>query len=556
MWWKSRHHALKIAVGTVVTAMGITAGCERAADTAAMKFVEAGDYRAAAAENKAIPAIAKVANSLAADSTYYPATATYQSLAGTQMEAAGELWRLNTVAIIADQMAASSQYLLKHNPQAAIAAIDTTVNQIQSKDSAAWVAGDTGVEVSTIFASQTQVDQLKDKIAELERQLAALQQKRQQTTQQSIDLMNKSEQAKGAASVDFFRQASELRKQASGLVVRSQDIENQLLPLRQDLAQVQASAEVVAQLPDIMAGHRDMVERSWRGINSQADQRLNAATAVFSRGERTGGVMDHANKVAALLVQQDAQAATYEKQMQEAIGYAKAAVTAAENALRQAGTAGAGGSPAKVLVAAMDPATARFTQAHMELALGSEKGGRAELLASRARTAQSVADVAKRLNQPVPEVLEPQAAATAKQQAAQEAAETLKSAVELYANAAQAGSVPVYTRHAADIGQMTALHASALVAMAQDDAATAKQYMDQAIEIRDRLAIASESLPSLPASMRNGIPAPAVAPAFENTPAPAPTPGAAPTPAPAPGTAPEAGPEATPGTLPGSVENR
>ena len=70
MRWESRHHAMKFAIAAVVTAMGITStGCERVADSSAMKHVQSGDYQAAAGEGNASPAVAKVANSFAADST-------------------------------------------------------------------------------------------------------------------------------------------------------------------------------------------------------------------------------------------------------------------------------------------------------------------------------------------------------------------------------------------------------------------------------------------------------------------------------------------------------
>lgn len=514
MRWESRHNALKFAIAAAVAAIGITStGCERAADVSAMSQVKAGDYKAAAGETDASPAIARIANSYAANETYYGATDKYQALVGNQINVAGELWRLNTIAILADQIAASSQYLLKHNPEAAIQAINTTVQQVQGANEQAWVAGNTGVQVPTISALQAQANQLKDKIAEVERQLASVQQKRQQVMQQSMELMSKSEAAKGEDSVNLFRQASDLRKQGTQLLVEIQNIENQLLPLRQELAQVQAGGEVIAQVPEVMAAHRDMVERSWRGISSQVEQRMNAATSVFSRGERTGGIMAHAAKVSELLVEQDQQASEYEQQVKEAIGYASTAVNKAEQALREANAAG---GRAKHFQSAMDPSTARFTQAHMEHALGSQKNGRALMLASRARTAQTVSDVAKRLNQQVPEGLDPQQALAAKQEAAQQASESLKSAVDLFANASGAGSAPQYTRDAADIGQMSALHASALAALIQDDAASVKQFMEEAIVIRDRMASAGKKLPSLPPSLMSNMPATAPANAVEN----------------------------------------
>jgi hypothetical protein len=258
-----------------------------------------------------------------------------------------------------------------------------------------------------------------------------------------------------------------------------------------------------------MSGHRDNIEKSWRGITAQADQRANFVAAIFAKGtpERPGTIAAQATRLSDLLAKQDKLSTSYEQQLHDANTMAKQAVSSSEKALKEtqqikASGGNKGANPNELYKLAVDPSTARFTQAHIELSLGSQQAGRASLMSTRAHVLQDVSDIAAQLKQQLPEGLDAAAAKAEAEKLATGATENLKSADSLFGTVSEAPAAPAFTKRSATIGQMLASHGEALLATTQGDAAAAKQFLDQAKALRDRLAEGGEPLPSLPTSLQ------------------------------------------------------
>lgn len=522
----SRQHSMKLAVSAVLAGIGLFAiGCdERAADRKAISQFEKGDWKAAASEKDASPVVNAIASGRAAEDQMAKALPAYRELVTNQILISDGMWYLSRLASTASHIQASAGYLANYNPSAALALLDKTLQQVKGDGQGAWSPANVDVQMPTLSALNTRSNQLKDSIAEIERNIADLKQKQQAATESADKLMDQSKAQKGEKSLALFRQSADARKQATALTIQMDQAQSSLVPLQQELAVVQDQITVAGEAVNIMSGHRDNIEKSWRGITAQADQRAANVAAIFARGtpERPGTIAAQATRLSELLAKQDKLATTYEQQLQDANALAKQAVSSSEKAIKEAQSIKASGSnkaanPNELYKLAVDPSTARYDQANIELSLGSHQAGRASLMATRAHVLQDVTEIAAQLKQQLPEGLDAAAAKADAEKLATGAADNLKSADALFGTVSEAPAAPAFTKRSATIGQMFASHSEALLATTQGDAAAAKQFFDQAKALRDRLAEGGEPLPSLPPSLQgSAAPAnPATTPAVE-----------------------------------------
>lgn len=518
MRWSSRQRSIRVAVSVVLAGLGLFAvGCDdRAADSAAVKQMRAGDYKAAAAEKDVSPAIAALAASRAADEQHAKALPTYRDLASNQVMLSDAMWYLARLSTTASQVQASVGYLSGYNPKQALATLDQIVQAVKGDGQQSWSPANVEVQMPTIAALTARSNQLRDQITEIQNNLTQLRQKQQSLMQQSEKLLADSNTQKGEQSLQTFRQASDTRKQATQVAIQVAQAEAALVPVQQELATVEDQAKLAGESLNVMTSHREDIEKSWRGISAQADQRASAVAAIFaaSTPERPGTIPAQAARLADLLATQDKLASSYEQQLTEAASYAKTAASSADRAVKEIQLTKAPGTKAKnpneLAKVALDPSTARFDQGHIEYSLGSYQAGRAALLATRARVLEDVAQTAGQLKQQLPQGLDAAAAKADSTKVAAEASTNLAAAADSFSNASGASPLE-YTKRSATIGQMMTLQSQALLANSQGDAATSKQYLDEAKALREQLQ-QSGQLPGLPTSAAPAAPA---APAVE-----------------------------------------
>ncbi len=512
MRWSSRQRSIRIAVSTVLAGFGLMiVGCDQAgADANAVSYMRQGDFKAAARERDASNTIQAIAAGRAADEQLARTVPTYRELASNQVMVFDSLWYLSRLATMASQVKASAGYLSYYNPQEALSKLDSTVAAVKGNGQQDWSPADLDVQMPTIASLTNRSNPLKDGITELENQLNELRRRQQSLTQQSEKLLADSRAAKGEQALELYKQSADTRKQATEVSIQIANAEAALVPLQQQLAVVEDQIKLINESVNVMTGHRDNLERSWRGITAQADERADAVSSIFASNtpERPGTIPAQAARLSELIAEQERLASQYEQDLQEAVAFAKQAVTASDVAYKEAQQGkwkgSKNGNPYDLMKVATNPATARFTQAHFEFAMGTYQAGRAAELDLRARVLQNVAEIARELNQPLPQSLDASTAQTQAEQASAAATDTLSSAEQLFATASEAPAAAQlsFVKRSATIGHMAALHAESLLSQTKGDAAAAKQYLDQAKAVRDQLQQSGEPLPSLPTSLK------------------------------------------------------
>ena len=495
----TRQTSMRAATSAVLAGLGLLViGCdERAADRKAISQFDKGDWVAAANEKGASPAIVALASGRATDEQLAKALPTYRDVAAHQVMIADAMWYLSRLATSAGEISASSVSLAKYDPAAALASIDKTVKDVNGNGAQSWSPAGLGVEMPTIAFLTNRSNQLKDQIVEVQGKLAELKKQQQGLADNSVKLLDESKAAQGEKSVELFRQSADARKQSSDVNVQANQAEAALVPLQQELAVVQDQMQIAGQALNVMTGHRETIDKSWRGILAQADERTKYVGAMFVRlsNERSDNIITQAARLAVLVAEQDKLSALYEQQLQEASTSAKAAVGSSEKALREAESEQiktsvpptAAANPNELFKLALDPSTARFTEGHVQFALGTHQAGRAAQLSSRARAITGVAEIAKQIQQKLPEGLDPTPIKAESEKIADQASENLKSAEQLFVTVSEAPRAASYTKRAATIGQKVTLEASASLASTRGDAATAKGYLDKAKDLNDKL---------------------------------------------------------------------
>lgn len=511
-----RQRAFTAAISAVLAtiATGLT-GCDQSStpDGKAATSIRNGDYQAAAKEKGASPANIALAAKGAASEQYAASLPAYASLADQQVAISQKLWQINRLSLTAQRMADSARELNKYKPDAALAEIDKTVTLVRGEGQQGWTVAE-DVTLPTATTMQAKANELKDKIAEIQRTLSGLKPKHAEAVASARQLQEQSKDAKGEQAVALFKQSVDGRKQANELAIQIEQTEASLVSLEQDLAVAESQTQQYAQTIEQFAGQRDVLEKGWRGVSAQIEQRSGYAGQVYARTDdvRFGSVTLKAQELAQLSEEYAKQSQAYQQQLDGASSLARDAVSNAEKALKdmpREQTGGKGVTPTKLAQAALNAAATRVLQGQIQYTKGTELSVEASLAALQARVAESVAQLGATLGQPVPESMNDAARAKLKTEQGElvtKAGDVLKGAGELFDTAMQARDVAPETKRAATVGKMVALAGSARVMQTAGDAATAKQTLDEAKALRDSL-LEGGALPSLPETLQGSAPA-------------------------------------------------
>lgn len=516
-----RQQAFRVAVGAVAATLfaGLT-GCDKSdtPDGRAAKAILQGDYQAAAKEKGASPANRALAAKAAAETQYAESIDAYETLAQQQLAISQKLWQIGKLTTTAQGVAGSTKGLAKYKPDGVLAEIDKAATAVKGEGQQAWTVAD-DVTLPTATAAGAKANELKDKIAEIERAVGDLKQKHEQAVASARELQEKANNTQGEEGVNLFKQAVEGRKQASDLAIQLEQESAKLVPLQQELAVADAQAKQYAQTLDVFAQQRDAVERGWRGVSEQITLRNGYAGQVYAKADdaKFGSVALKAQELGQLTDDYAKKSQDYQQQLDQASALVRESVSESEKYLRDIPRdqlTGKTVTVGKLTQTTLDPTAGRLLQGQIQYASGAQLGGQAGLAAYQARVAEEVAQTGAALRQPVPESMNDAARSKLKTDQGElltKAGETLKSATEVFDTAMQAPAAAPEVKRSATIGKMIAMSGSARVMQTAGDAATAKQTLDEAKALRDSL-LETGPLPSLPDTLQGAAPPKPAAP--------------------------------------------
>ena len=527
-----RNQSIKAAISAVLLGVGLgLSGCDALqgsnaqADRKAVEAMKRGDYQAAANEKSTSPIMTTFAASIAGTQQYALAVPVSGKLTEAQITISQLLSRIDRLTGSVRELVDSGKSLNSFDPKDSLATIDTTIKAVNGQaDAPSWSPTDMQAVIPTLQASTAAAMKLKDGIAEIQRHLGELKQKREASAADADRLANESKAATGQKSVDLFRDSANAKKQASDLDVQIEQAQASLVPLQQDLSMADDQARLATGMIAAMTDQGVLLNKSWRGIQAQIEVRKGFALDVYGRGTRNkdkddGSILAKSQQLAELLGEQEKQTQAFQTPMESAVKLATESASAAKKAWEAVQTLQrSGASPNKATAdawkltqTAIDPSGARLNQGMMQLSAARRQAMLASEYSIRIRTAHSVNATAALLGQKAPEGFDAAALKATQDELIKDAQAKLASAADTIGTVADA--LPTIasqdTKDAATVGRMLALHAEASLASDIGDNQAAKQYLDEAKALRDPLREKGFRLPSLPDALQGAsVPAP------------------------------------------------
>jgi hypothetical protein len=511
----------------------------------------------AAGNNEASPAVQANAKSLLAQLELDAARTAQRSIDQKMMDvsrAVADITQLAQQIATTNALVAGYQ---QYDPRPTLEAIEKSIaDATGGPDKPAWFTHeDTTINTLTV---------LREQITKLEAEIAALQAKLDELGQQRTAVLAEADQASRAAegnaaeqTLDAFKRASELRKQAADLAVEIDRTQAAMVPLRNDLAVAQSQAQVIEGLIADLRQRAQAQTQGWQMIQQQMAAQTGLSRSILqgagggAGGASTapigGAISDKAAQLGKILeeiktLREDA--VTNARNAAEHYGQA---VTQAES-LRQSlsqrigDPKNEGRSEIKswtTMRDVMHPATFRLHQAAALRTLASLQGSEATEHTMRIELRNLLVPILEAAGLQMPDALQAPNLERDREQTLTAANEAYKEADELLQNITEGQAQPE-VQNAAYVARILTLYGWSQLNRANGDERGAQERLELAREIKNAATERQIALPALPEGL-GGAPAtapaaadPATAPATAPaTDAPADAPAAAPTDAPA-----------------------
>jgi hypothetical protein len=286
---------LRAAAPVAVALLGSLwlAGCDTAANQEDRKVqadVTQAETALASGSDAGVIAARKALETAAADTTTAPLTQAYakSSLAQVEQDSASKtmrqidddditlhqlIWDISQLAGQIDKSRALASSYDKYDPKPAHDAI-----------AAAIAAAQGGPALPNLEAVKQTISALEGQIAKQADDLKSLQVQRTQMLDEADQADKSSEISKGQQSVDDFKRAADLRKQAGDLMVRIDRNQAQTVPMQKDMEVAQGQQTVLDELIKQLQDQSQQLDAGWKSIQDAV-----ASQAVLQKQIASGG---------------------------------------------------------------------------------------------------------------------------------------------------------------------------------------------------------------------------------------------------------------------------
>lgn len=516
----TRQRCLMASAGAVVALLGLgVAGCEKLQnasaepDRVAVDAMAAGKIEDAAAQKGASPAIRATVNSRLSARRYDEGVDSQAVALAALLDTQRLSWQANRFATMAEQNLDSARDLSRYDPAASLIKADQVIGEIRGA-SDKLTRNVQGIELATLTKLDADIEKFNADIAAADKEVADLTTAQQQLTAQADQLEAQSKDATGQKSVDLFRQASGIRKQAADTAVKLEQAQARLVPLHQDLATAQEQKEILT----VSVGQVDLlkgqISEGWNNVSKQAVTRTAIAQALVGKTPELRRLN---------LVQTVKELENVGRGAEEPLAKAQAAFKGAQDSAHEAAAAAAQahkqaadrmsvarGTPTEVSLRSLQntfsPGAYKLNELLAQYALGRSQGDQAAMLKLREAALLQFAATAGRVAYNVPADLKADPVVSASKEASDRALETLKKTDEALRDTEPMLSTTGQAKPTASVARMMTLLAAADVASGAGDKETAAQYTKEAKDVRDAVPVDTK-LPELPSPLNTAPPA-------------------------------------------------
>ena len=302
--------AMLVAAGLIGPAVG---GCDKPADVAVRQQLDdAYAYRSAGQPDRKYvqsaskiagetnggnfpPATAALAQELLGDVSAESADAT---LGGSAMAANdpkladGGLLDAQSLALalagqanqLAEAIALGSTFITGQqaaDPQPTLSLLAQKVDAVRTGDG--WKpVPDVQATLASLSQTDAKIGSINDQISQLQSRNDTLDSKRSDLLRQASTLDEQSQQQGGRQGVQTYRQVSDLRNEASGLVAEQTTMAGQLMLAKQDLAEQQALKASLTDAVSALQKQQDTLQTAWQGVQGQIQTLRQANDATYA----------------------------------------------------------------------------------------------------------------------------------------------------------------------------------------------------------------------------------------------------------------------------------
>jgi hypothetical protein len=415
-----------------------------------------------------------------------------------------------------------------------------------------------GKTMPTIAATRQRISELETQLATLQSQARSMEEQRNGLLTEAESAAQSSESLKGQKSVEEFRRASELRRKAADLFTQIDSTNAQMVPVQRDLAVAQGQHSALEQAVGALEAQIAQLDQSWQGIQQQMNSQVELARRITgsegASGDAGSSIAGKATEISRIAgeiktLRQDAQS-----NLDDAVklfGDANQAADELRRELRAKDSDPANASRPErkawqSLMAVLHPQHYRVRQGAAQRMLAGLFASEAMSLFGRINLQQSAGAAIERAGATVPAELRPGGLAQEMSNALKLADEAYKTASETLSGVTE-GDSPPEAKKAATVEHMFALYGWSQTNGLTNDKAAADEHLREALLKRDQAIEQQVQLPALPPEL--APPPPSTQPA-EPTTAPSETPAEAPATEPATTTADDAAPPADAGAEP------
>ncbi|MCC6239555.1 MAG: hypothetical protein IT448_04570 [Phycisphaerales bacterium] len=494
-----------------------------AATEQATRDLSRGDSQAAArvlgAVDDAAGASAKAqAYAVLAETGLSQAQPILTELEENYIRAAGISWDIDQSLAQLKAVTELTQILSQQDSRDVQAEVAKSVKNIQGDaDAKNWVSyNDDAASVPTLTSVNQRISQLQGEIAKRKEKISQLADQRKKLGEQAQALVDKANQTPGQAGVDTFRNATQIRQQASVVGIEIDTINTQLIPLNNDLAVANAQREVlqravtrVGEIGNAQTQQQVAVNQQVAGQNQLAQQILQAGTTGQGAGDLDAKSQSIQAKMAELTTMLKEAGSLSEKANQLLVEAAKDAASAAQNALTLGPTLQTKGREQQASKAAfdaiqktIDPNSYRLQELNIRQILASNLAHRADALNSAVQLQGRLQTIAQSAKLTLPSGLIDAQLSTELSEARGAANQAFQEAAELAQSIAEAGSATADQKNSARIAGALVRYSWAISARSANDIQTADVQLTAAKEAIGQAMAGNASLPMLPSELK------------------------------------------------------
>jgi hypothetical protein len=191
------------------------------------------------------------------------------------------VWEMNQIAAQIQTSNAIVADLSKYEPTAVQAALAKSINQVQgSADQTQWIKTETG-GVSSLAAITFNIASLQSQITELQGTIKTQSDQRAAESARADQLNQDSEKAKGAHSVDLYRQGAEAQKRAEELSVQIDENNLKLSRSKTDLDIAQGQEKALNGAIKDLTAQSDQSAGVWKTLQQQIENQKAQAASLL-----------------------------------------------------------------------------------------------------------------------------------------------------------------------------------------------------------------------------------------------------------------------------------